>query len=218
MSILKVNPAKIIYKDNLVDGLAYTAKMDKYYDLLGKFYNVLMMLFPTWKRWISSVLPHICGNRILEVSFGTGYLLEKCSTQFECHGLDYNESMVNRAQKRLDRKNLKAQLIRGNVESLPYDNDYFDCVINTMAMSGYPDGDRALDEIMRVLKPTGKLLLVDFDYPKDRNILGFAMADIMARSGDRLKDIENLLKSRNLNYSQKTVGGFGSVFFYIITK
>lgn len=218
MSLIKVSPQRLRYRDLKGSGEAYTLKMDKSYDQMAKFYNAFMAVFPLWKKWISSVMPHISGQKILEVSFGPGYLLEKCAVLYECYGLDFNETMVNLAKERLASKNLSASLIQGNVESMPYEDSSFDTVINTMAFTGYPHGGKAMDELFRVLKPGGSLLIVDFDYPEDRNLWGYGVARFIDKSGDILKDISGLLKSRNVDFERCSIGAFGSVQLYIITK
>lgn len=216
MSLFQVKPSDIIYREEPTDGQSYTLEMDKYYDRAAKLYNAFLTLFPLWKKWISSVMPHIRGDKILEVSFGPGYLLEKCASLYECHGIDFNQAMVELAGKRLERRNLRVRLVQGNVESLPYDNNSFDCLINTMAFTGYPDGRKAMGEMIRVLKPGGRLLLVDFDYPENRNRAGYYIAKFIDRSGDILKDIVSIIEDEKLIYERISIGAFGSVSLFII--
>lgn len=218
MKILHVKQSDIVYRDAPADGHSYTVKMDKYYDKAARLYNGFMTVFPLWKRWISSVHPYIKGEKILEVSFGPGYLLERIAAEYECYGIDFNQSMVELARNRLEKKKLNAFLVKGNVESLPYDNDMFDCLVNTMAFTGYPDGLKAMGEMIRVLKPGGRLLLVDFDYPENRNFGGFVIAKIIDGSGDILKNIKLMAESSNAECQRIPVGAFGSVSLFIITK
>jgi ubiquinone/menaquinone biosynthesis C-methylase UbiE len=216
--MFKVKEEKIIYSKSPEDGYKYTEKMNKYYDILVFFYDVFMFLFPLWKKWISSVIPYIQGQRVLEVSFGPGYLMEKYAKNYEVCGIDYNQKMVNKARKRLKGMVSSENIIQGNVETLPYHDNDFDTVINTMAFSGYPDGEKALNEMLRVLKSGGSLLLVDIDYPSDRNIFGYYIVKLSERGGDIMKDIKNLLEQKKLQYICKNIGGFGSVQLYVITK
>ncbi|MDP6377613.1 MAG: hypothetical protein QF921_01320 [Pseudomonadales bacterium] len=104
------------------------------------------------------------------------------------------------------------------MEHLPYANDTFDTIINTMALSGYPGGDKALPEFKRVLTMNGSLLLVDFVYPEDGNFLGMQMTAAMARAEDVIRDIDSLLSAHGFSFRREEAGGFGSVCLYIAQK
>jgi ubiquinone/menaquinone biosynthesis C-methylase UbiE len=79
---------------------------------------------------------------VLEASFGTGWLLTQYASRFEAHGIDLNEQMLRIANRNLRRKGLTAQLRIANVERIPYPDDTFDTVLNTLAFSGYPTPTR----------------------------------------------------------------------------
>jgi ubiquinone/menaquinone biosynthesis C-methylase UbiE len=216
--MLKVKEEKIIYSKLPEDASKYNEKMKRFYDLMALLYDVLMVLFPFWKKWIASVIPHIQGPKVLEVSFGPGYLLKQYVSHYDVWGIDYNQKMVEKTRKRLKGRVSAEKIIQGNVERLPYPDEFFDTIVNTMAFTAYPDGEKALHEMLRVLKAGGLLLLVDVDYPTDRNIFGYVLVKIGEYFGDIIKNIEQMLKQNGLNYMCKNVGGFGSVKLYIITK
>lgn len=213
MSWLKVSDDKIRYTDASTLGPDYTGEMDKVYNSMAKIYPLFLFLFPAWKRWIKSVQPHITGPRVLEVSFGDGYLMSQYAgdPELSVTGLDYNAKMVETTRNRLDKKRLEADLHQGNVEALPFPDGSFDTVINTMAFTGYPDGDKALREIRRVLRDDGKFLLVDFDYPRDRNRWGYLLVRLWDKMGDIVKDIPAHLEEAGFRYEETVLGGFGSV-------
>ena len=198
--------------------LEYTARLDREYARYAGLYDRAVKLLPVWKTWIKAALPHIEGKRVLEVSFGTGYLMTQYAQRFETFGVDYNARMVEIADRNLRRKRLKAALVQASVEALPFPNGHFDSIVNTMAFTGYPDGDKAMREFFRVLKPGGKLLVVDFDYPSNRNILGYALTRLMERSGDIIKDMSGILQEFPFDYTEKEIGGFGSVHLYVAVK
>ncbi len=209
--MLKIKKEKIVYSRLPEDGYGYTEKMNKSYDFMSFFYDAFMFVFPFWKKWIKSVIPYIKGKRILEVSFGSGYLMKKYAKNYEAYGVDYNLKMVSKTRKKLAGIVNPVRIIQGNVEKLPYPDNFFDTVINTMAFTGYPDGERALAEMLRVLRPGGLLLVVDFDYPEDRNILGYYLVKIMESGGDIIKDIKSILIKNNIKYDCLIRGGCGSV-------
>ena len=157
--------------------------------------------------------------KILEVSFGSGYLMTQyASNNYEIYGIDYNDKMLEITENKIKKLNITAKLSQGNVEKLPFPDDTFDTVINTMAFTGYPDGQKAMIELKRVLKHGGKLLLVDFDYPKNRNRFGYMIVKLWEKFGDIIKDINVLLTKYDFEYEDVSVGGFGSVHLFIATK
>ena len=217
--MFKVKPERVKYTDVSKIPSNYTDKMNKEYNWMAKGYDAFMTIFPLWKKWIKKVIPHIQGNKILEVSFGSGFLMKQyASEKYEIYGIDYNEKMIEITQKKMNRIKINAHLSKGNVENLPYPNNTFDTVINTMAFTGYPDGDKAMSELKRVLKSNGKLLVVDFDYPKNRNILGYWIVKLWEKFGDIIKDINSLLVKYGFDYESSSVGGFGSVQLFVANK
>lgn len=87
-----------------------------------------------------------------------------------------------------------------------------------MAFTGYPDGDKAMSELSRVLKTHGKLILVDLDYPEDRNIFGYYFVRLWEKFGDIIKNIKVLLGKYGFTYKSSSAGGFGSVQLFIAIK
>lgn len=219
MELFKVKQTHIKYTELSKVPSDYTEKMNKEYNWMAKGYDAFMVLFPLWKKWIKKIIPHIIGNKILEVSFGNGYLMTQyASDKYEVHGIDYNEKMLEITTKKMEKINRKAQLSQGNVEKLPFSDNTFDTVINTMAFTGYPNGEKAMSELKRVLKKDGKLLLVDFDYPKNRNRLGYLLVKLWEKFGDIIKDINLLLTQHDFDYKDIPVGGFGCVHLFIARK
>ncbi len=214
----RVSEEKIVYSDEPIDGGEYTRELDRAYSKYAKLYDWSVKVFPFWKTWIKKVLPYIEGERVLECSFGTGYLLMQYADQFETQGIDYNKEMIELASENLRMKGKCAKLHWANVEALPFEENQFDTVINTMAFSGYPDGRKAMAEFYRVLVPGGTLLLIDFNYPTNRNYVGYWLAKLMESAGDTLKDISGILGDFPFEVSEEEIGGFGSVHFYRARK
>ena len=200
------------------DSIGFTKKHDRYYTVFAGLYDSAVRRLPVWKTWLERAVPHIQGPRVLEVSFGTGYLLARYAERAEAHGVDYNRTMVERARENLLRSGSTAALIQANVESLPYRDGTFDSLVNTMAFSGYPDGRRALAEMKRVLRPGGKLILIDFGYPRDRNRIGTRLAALWKLTGDLIRDMGRLFEELDLDYSDEEIGASGSVHLYVARK
>ncbi len=200
------------------DAEAFTTRFDRLYSQLARPYDLAVRVLPVWRHWISAALPHIRGPRVLEVSFGTGWLLTRYAGNFETYGVDLNERMVAIARRNLARTGVTAELRQANVEALPYPDGHFDSVVNTMAFSGYPNGQRAMSEMHRVLRSQGRLVLIDVGYPPDGNRLGSALVGIWKHSGDVIRDMAPLFDSFGFDVNHEQIGGFGSVHLYVATK
>jgi ubiquinone/menaquinone biosynthesis C-methylase UbiE len=122
------------------------------------------------------------------------------------------------AKENLRQSGLKASLQVANVESLPYPAASFDSVINTMAFTGYPDGQRALAEISRVLKPGGRIVMIDINFPRDGNKVGTMLTEGWKIGGDIIRDVSELFERFGYEYTDQEVGGYGSVHLYAATK
>ena len=198
--------------------MAFTRKMDRQYSRTARIYDRIVKLLPIWRNWIGSALPHIQGPRVLEVSFGTGYLLTRYADRFETVGIDYNLKMIHTAMRNIRKAGLHVPLIRADVVNLPFPSEYFDTLVNTMSFSGYPDGIAAMFELGRVLKEGGRLVMVDVGYPADRGTLGLNLARFWAIQGDILRDMGALFDEIGFDYTDEEVGGFGSIHLYVATK
>lgn len=206
---------RLSYDNDPVDKAAFTRQFDQFYTRFAPLYDLAVKGLPLWKRWLRHALPYIQGPRVLEISFGTGYLLTQYAGRFETCGLDFNYQMVVTARRNLVRRGLPAALQQGNVAALPYPDDFFDSVVNTMAFSGYPDGGQALAEIRRVLKPGGRLVLIDINYPQNRNWWGMKLTAFWVAAGDLIRDMGALFTAGGFTFTEQEIGGWGSVHLYL---
>jgi ubiquinone/menaquinone biosynthesis C-methylase UbiE len=206
------------YSTEPADPGAFTKRYDRMYSRIARAYDLAVPFLPFWRRWLSVALPYLIGPRVLEVSFGTGWLLCQYAGQFEAHGIDLNEAMLRVASSNLRRKGLTARLQTANVEAIPYPDETFDTVLNTMAFSGYPDAEAAMSELRRVLKPQGRLVIIDVNFPHENNLLGRALMSIGRLSGDLIRDMNSIFEALDLNATDEEIGGFGSIHLYLATK
>lgn len=101
--------------------------------------------------------------RVLDLGCGTGKLLDRLATHFpqlQGTGLDFSEKMLANARSR-NRYPTRMTYVQGRVESLPFDVDHFDAVFSTISFLHYPQPQRVLEEVSRVLRPGGQFYLVD---------------------------------------------------------
>ncbi len=101
---------------------------------------------------------------LLDLGTGTGRMLELFGPEIERGlGLDLSLDMLLLARDRLERAGLKNCSVRqGDLYDLPLGNDSFDVIILHQVLHFLDDGGRAIKEAARVLRPGGRLLVVDF--------------------------------------------------------
>lgn len=211
-------PDKSIYSTEPEDKKRYTAQYDRFYSRFASIYDWFIKVFPTWRNWIRHAVPFIEGPRVLEVSFGTGYLLTQYADRFQTFAADYNRKIATLARDNIRRRGIPANIQVADVEALPYRDASFDTIVNTMAFSGYPDGKLALSEIIRVLKPAGCLVMIDINYPLDGNRSGMVLTRAWKTGGDIIRDMDDLFTQFNFQYTDEEIGGFGSVHLYVARK
>jgi ubiquinone/menaquinone biosynthesis C-methylase UbiE/DNA-binding transcriptional ArsR family regulator len=101
---------------------------------------------------------------LLDLGTGTGRMLELLGPQIQRGlGLDLSLDMLSLARARLDRAGLRHCSVRqGDIYDLALPKDSFDAVVVHQVLHFLEDGARAIKEAARVLRPAGRLLVVDF--------------------------------------------------------
>ncbi|MCJ7624890.1 MAG: class I SAM-dependent methyltransferase [Anaerolineaceae bacterium] len=211
-------PEKRIYSTEPEDKKRYTDEYDRFYSRFASIYDWFVRIFPTWRNWLRHATPYIEGPRVLEVSFGTGYLLTQYADRFQTYAVDYNRKIASLARDKLKQHDIPANIQIADVEALPYRDASFDTIVNTMAFTGYPDGKLALSEIMRVLKPAGHLVMIDINYPHDGNRIGKFLTRAWMAVGDIIRDMDDLFTQFDIEYTDEQIGGLGSVHLYVARK
>jgi ubiquinone/menaquinone biosynthesis C-methylase UbiE len=207
------------YSGEPADPRVYTKENDRLYTRFARLYDIVVKTVPLWRRWLGHAVPEIRGDRVLEVSFGTGWLLTQYADRYRTDGIDLNPRLVNIARRNLARAGVHAELRQGSVEALPYPDGTFDTVVNTMAFTGYPQAAAAAAELVRVLRPGGRLVLIDINYPRDGNPLGTALVERFWKPfGDLIRDIPAILSDAGLAIQDDEIGGWGSVHRYLGIK
>ena len=99
-------------------------------------------------------------KRVLDVGTGAGLLaLLYAELGHEVTGLDFSRAMLEEARGRARRHGLSVGFVRGDAETLPFEDESFDVVTNRIVIWSLPNPGVAVREWARVLKPGGKLVL-----------------------------------------------------------
>ncbi|AKN31488.1 methyltransferase type 11 [Clostridium carboxidivorans P7] len=117
-----------------------------------------------WKVFLSEVIGKE-SKKILDVGTGTGFLaLLLAELGHNCTGLDISEGMMEVARKKAKEAKLNINFGMGDAENLPCKDNTYDIVVNRHLLWTIPHPEKALSEWIRVLKPGGKLVIIDGDW------------------------------------------------------
>jgi len=108
-------------------------------------------------------------ERLLDLGSGAGHTaLFFAPHVAEVHALDLAQPMLEQGRRLATERGLSnLHWHRGEAESLPFPDDHFDLITSRQSAHHYEDLERALNEVARVLRPGGRLLVVDSVAPED---------------------------------------------------
>jgi arsenite methyltransferase len=165
------------------------------------------------RRATRALLALQAGERVLDVGSGPGFLAEEMLAEVgpdgAVHGVDPSESMLAIARGR----EAGVEYAQGDALALPYGDETFDAVVATQVYEYVPDMPAALAEARRVLRPGGRLLILDSDWDSivwhssDRD----RMLRVLERWNDHLADpylprrLPRLLRDAGLDLRTTTV-------------
>lgn len=139
-----------------------TTRWQRYWDRKSTTYDKEMgvwdrRLFGDSRQWACSQ----AAGEVLEVAVGTGLNLPFYPDHGTLTGLDLSEQMLDLARSRARQLGREVTLKQGTAHALPFADASFDTVMCTFGLCAIPDHDAAIDEMVRVLRPGGRLILVD---------------------------------------------------------
>jgi demethylmenaquinone methyltransferase/2-methoxy-6-polyprenyl-1,4-benzoquinol methylase len=198
------------------------------YDLMNDVMSA--GLHRIWKRFTietSGVLP---GQRVLDIAGGSGDLSRLFAKRVGPTGqvilTDINASMLGVGRDRMLDEGLPVPAAQCDAEKLPFPNNHFDCVSVAFGLRNMTHKDLALKEMLRVLRPGGKLLVLEFSqvwkplqpvYDTYSFKLLPLMGKLLANDADSYR---YLAESIRMHPDQETLkqmmldAGFGKVDFY----
>ena len=151
------------------------ASMRKAYGRWAPIYDTIYdkLTEPAAREAVRAV--EACGPRILEVGVGTGLSLGYYSPASEVRGIDLSEDMLARARDKVARRGLRHVKSLDVMDAchLSFPDESFDAVTAQFLITLVPDPEGALDEMARVLRPGGEIVLVNH-FGQERGALAAA--------------------------------------------
>lgn len=138
------------------------ARWQRYWDKKSRGYDREMgmwdrVLFGDSRQWACSR----ASGDTLEVAVGTGLNVPLYPGAARLTGIDLSEGMLEIARGRAKQAGREVELHQGNAHALPFEAGSFDTVVCTFGLCAIPDVGKAIDEMVRVLRPGGALILLD---------------------------------------------------------
>lgn len=151
-------------------------RVGRVFDSVAQRYDVMndLMSFGIhrlWKRFTIEMAGMRPGQRVLDLAGGTGDLTAQLARRVGPRGRvilsDINAAMLGRGRERLVDRGLTGNIeyALANAECLPFADASFDCITIAFGLRNVTDKDAALRSMQRVLKPGGRLLILEFSKP-----------------------------------------------------
>jgi ubiquinone/menaquinone biosynthesis C-methylase UbiE len=137
-------------------------RLRRYWDKHARTYDKQMAfwerrLFGDGRQWVCA---QATGD-VLEVAIGTGRNLPFYPEGIRLTGIEFSPAMLELARRQADQLGRKVDLRLGDAQALELPDASFDTVVCTLSLCAIPDERRAVAEMKRVLRPGGRLLLLD---------------------------------------------------------
>lgn len=139
------------------------------YDFLNRFLSVGIDVY--WRKKAIRQLKGLEIKRVLDVATGTGDVALEIFRQFkpdEIIGVDISEQMMVFGREKIRKKNLekRIKLVKGDSENLSFADNHFDCATVAFGVRNFEHLQKGLTEMNRVIRPGGKIVVLEFSKPK----------------------------------------------------
>lgn len=155
------------------------------YDFLNHFLS--LGIDNIWRKKAIKELNTIKPKSVLDIATGTGdvaFAINKRIKTDKLIGLDLSEGMLKFARAKAKKRGLENTIsfVKGDSENLEFQDNSFDAVIVSFGVRNFENLEQGLSEIQRVLKPDGKLVVLEFSKPKKfpvKNLYNFYFTNIL---------------------------------------
>ncbi|SMG53211.1 demethylmenaquinone methyltransferase / 2-methoxy-6-polyprenyl-1,4-benzoquinol methylase [Marivirga sericea] len=158
------------------------------YDFLNHFLSLGIDI--RWRKKAIKLLKDIEPKQILDIATGTGDFAIEALRLNPDHvtGVDISEGMLSFGRKKLKKRKLddKITLASGDSENLPFEDNKFDAIIVAFGVRNFENLEKGLAEMYRVLRPGGKVVVLEFSKPKSfpfKQLYNFYFKNILPTLG-----------------------------------
>lgn len=150
-------------------------KIMRRYDRVSSIYDIFEapMELMALKQWRKDLMSELHG-RVLEVGVGTGKNIEYYPKGIDIIAIDFSQGMLKRARQRAERLGRQVELLQMDAQSMDFADNTFDTVFATCVFCSVPNPVKGLEEIRRVCKENGKIILLEH-VRSEQKLLGFLM-------------------------------------------
>ena len=141
------------------------------YDFLNRILTAGVDVW--WRKKTILALKDIHPQTILDVATGTGdvaLLTYKLLQPKQITGIDISDGMLALGREKIAKAGLQniIQLTNADSETIPYQDNHFDAITVAFGVRNFEHLEKGLTEMLRVLKPGGKLAVLEFSQPKNK--------------------------------------------------
>lgn len=139
------------------------------YDFLNHFLS--LGIDNWWRKVAINKLKNTAPKSVLDIATGTGDVAFEVYKRLKPEtliGVDLSEGMLGFAREKAAKRGLEKNIsfVKGDSENLQWQNNSFDAAIVSFGVRNFENLQKGMDEIYRVLKPGGKLVVLEFSKPK----------------------------------------------------
>lgn len=170
-------------------------KISGKYDFLNHFLS--LGIDRIWRKKAVQLLREIQPKRILDIATGTGdfAIASLKLSPTEIVGMDISEGMLEVGRQKMKKRGFDSiiSMQLGDSEDLPFDDNYFDALTVGFGVRNYENLEKGLSEMLRVLRPEGKAIILEFSKPKKfpvKQYYGFHSKYIIPFFGKRISKDE----------------------------
>ncbi len=146
------------------------------YNEMAEIYDEAVKVYDEWlginiQKERENIIRSIINDgpkRIIDVSIGTAAnyvalanVVGNAAKSYDLHGVDLSRGMIHIAMRKMQELGIDVGIVHANVLNLPYRKDSFDIVIHTGGINTFSDKASAMNEMLRITKPEGIVVVID---------------------------------------------------------